>query len=142
VSIVDHIDLISNDMIAAQLGSGPGWRDMGIRMGERARTIAPRESGELAESMEARFQFGPDPKILIGSTLQTDGNSPVNLMALMELGTEAHDIPNAFGWGPTFGIGGRFNGKFHPGTKKNPFVERACQQIVHEMNGITLVSLH
>lgn len=37
-------------------------------------------------------------------------------------GTEPHDIPNAFGWGPTFGIGGRFDGKFHPGTKPNPYL--------------------
>jgi len=33
-------------------------------------------------------------------------------------GAQAHDIPNAFGRGPRFGIGGRFNGKFHPGNKK------------------------
>jgi hypothetical protein len=40
-------------------------------------------------------------------------------------GTKPHDIPNAFGWGPTFGIGGRFEGKFHPGTKPNDFNVRA-----------------
>jgi hypothetical protein len=32
--------------------------------------------------------------------------------------TVPHDIPNAFGWGPTFGIGGRFgDNKFHPGNQ-------------------------
>jgi hypothetical protein len=40
-------------------------------------------------------------------------------------GTKPHDIPNAFGWGPTFGIGGRFEGKFHPGTRPNDFNVRA-----------------
>lgn len=35
----------------------------------------------------------------------------------LEEGTTPHDIPNAFGMGETFGIGGRFDGKFHPGSK-------------------------
>lgn len=34
----------------------------------------------------------------------------------LEEGTTAHDIPNSFGYGPQFGIGGRFSGKFHPGS--------------------------
>lgn len=29
---------------------------------------------------------------------------------------EAHNIPNAFGYGHDFGIGGRFRGQFHPGA--------------------------
>jgi hypothetical protein len=51
-------------------------------------------------------------------------------------GTVSHNIPNAFGWGPTFGIGGRFpmgvkgaaagawsaDNAFHPGYKGNPFL--------------------
>jgi len=37
----------------------------------------------------------------------------------LEYGTEAHDIPGAFGYPLPFGIGGRFGGKFHPGSKKH-----------------------
>ena len=37
----------------------------------------------------------------------------------LEEGTEPHDIPGAFGRPLPFGIGGRFNGKFHPGSKKH-----------------------
>lgn len=33
-------------------------------------------------------------------------------------GTTPHDIPNSFGLGENFGIGGKFNGKFHPGSVK------------------------
>jgi hypothetical protein len=40
-------------------------------------------------------------------------------------GTKPHDIPGAFGYPSPFGIGGRFEGKFHPGTKPNPFNVRA-----------------
>ena len=34
-------------------------------------------------------------------------------------GSVPHDIPNAFGMGGGFGIGGNYNGKFHPGSLKH-----------------------
>lgn len=34
-------------------------------------------------------------------------------------GSVPHDIPNSFGYGMEYGIGGRFDGKFHPGSKKH-----------------------
>jgi len=37
----------------------------------------------------------------------------------LEEGTKEHDIPGAFGRAFPFGIGGRFNGKFHPGSKSH-----------------------
>lgn len=37
----------------------------------------------------------------------------------LEEGTDPHDIPRAFGRPLPFGIGGRFNGKFHPGSTKH-----------------------
>lgn len=37
----------------------------------------------------------------------------------LEEGTEPHDIPRAFGRPLPFGIGGKFDGKFHPGSKKH-----------------------
>lgn len=37
----------------------------------------------------------------------------------LEEGTDPHDIPRAFGRPLPFGIGGRFDGKFHPGSKKH-----------------------
>ena len=37
----------------------------------------------------------------------------------LEEGTTAHDIPGAFGRPLPFGIGGRFNGYFHPGSTKH-----------------------
>jgi hypothetical protein len=58
-------------------------------------------------------------------------------VVFLEEGTDPHDIPNAFGFAnpgrkirlkngqikfipiPGFGIGGRFNGKFHPGSTKH-----------------------
>lgn len=45
----------------------------------------------------------------------------------LEEGSRPHDIPNAFGKGFDFGIGGRFDGKFHPGsTKHKGFIKDKC----------------
>lgn len=45
----------------------------------------------------------------------------------LEEGTRPHDIPGAFGKPLPFGIGGRFDGKFHPGsTKHKGFISEKC----------------
>lgn len=50
----------------------------------------------------------------------------------LEEGTKPHDIPRAFGKNLPFGIGGRFDGKFHPGsTKHKGFIkDKSVQTIV------------
>lgn len=40
-------------------------------------------------------------------------------VVFLEEGTDPHDIPRAFGKPLPFGIGGRFNGMFHPGSTKH-----------------------
>lgn len=60
------------------------------------------------------------------------GKSKQYVEALNE-GSQPHDIPNAFGYGKNFGIGGKFNGKFHPGQSKHKgFVDKlfalACEK--------------
>lgn len=48
----------------------------------------------------------------------------------LETGSRPHDIPNAFGWGIKFGIGGRFDGKFHPGSMKHVgFISHDCYSL-------------
>ena len=37
----------------------------------------------------------------------------------LEEGSGPHDIPGAFGIPAPFGVGGRFDGKFHPGSTKH-----------------------
>jgi hypothetical protein len=63
---------------------------------------------------------------LVQATYETD-RSPVAKFVLG--GTKPHDIPGAFGYPPPFGIGGRFEGKFHPGTAPNPFNVRAWLEV-------------
>ena len=48
-------------------------------------------------------------------------------VASLEEGSSPHDIPNAFGKGMEYGIGGNFEGKFHPGsTKHKKFISVKC----------------
>ena len=48
-------------------------------------------------------------------------------IASLEEGSAPHDIPNAFGKGMDFGIGGRFDGKFHSGSQKHKgFISQKC----------------
>lgn len=50
----------------------------------------------------------------------------------LEYGTGPHDIPNSFGFGPKFGIGGRFSGKFHPGSHRHDgFISNDFFELVH-----------
>lgn len=52
-------------------------------------------------------------------------------VAYLEEGTSPHDIPRAFGRPLPFGIGGRFNGKFHSGsTKHQGFIKEKCVQYI------------
>lgn len=45
----------------------------------------------------------------------------------LEEGTGPHNIPGAFGRKLPFGIGGRFDGKFHPGSEKHKgFISQKC----------------
>lgn len=159
MSALDHTNLIAESLIAAQMVAGPQWRDLGIRMGERAKALAPvsheelpigeygptRVGGTLKSSMEVRFVFGVDPRIEIGSKA-TVGDDDLSLFALVELGTPAHPIdPKTEGGYLVFVSRGTrvFTTKtvHHPGTKANKFAERAAQQIVHEAAGVTLVQL-
>lgn len=62
-------------------------------------------------------------------------------IASLEEGSAPHDIPNAFGKGIEFGIGGRFDGKFHPGSDKhkgfisNKSVNAIINYIKNKYNG-------
>ncbi len=51
----------------------------------------------------------------------------------LEEGTDPHDIPGAFGRDLPFGIGGRFNGKFHPGSREHQgFISNKCVNAIIE----------
>jgi len=53
----------------------------------------------------------------------------------LEYGTDPHDIPNAFGI-PGYGIGGRFDVRFHPGAKGKFPLRKATRQVQKEFPNI------
>ena len=73
----------------------------------------PYKSGKLRDHATSGMMHTADTyRIHFSSTVAP-------YVEYLEEGTKPHDIPNAFGYGPTFGIGGRFDGKFHPGSMKH-----------------------
>lgn len=154
---LDHLELKPDGDMRAYIGESAGWRNYGLRSAERARQLCPvgkgpelgvgvsgprQQGGGLKASMEVRFYFGIDAHIEIGSKLQTSGNNPVSLFALVELGTVAHTVygsPLAFV--PRGGVLIFRAWAKIPAHKANRFTEKAAQQILHEMSGLTLVTL-
>jgi hypothetical protein len=138
VSIEVHTEMLPDAEIRARIVDSPGWHATGMRIWDRSRELAP---GGFGADVAPRFISGTDGRLEIFSTrtVRSKAGKVYSLFEIIERGSVPHDIPNAFGRGPFFGIGGRFKGKFHPGTKPNPFAERAMQQIIHEASGIALV---
>lgn len=72
----------------------------------------PYKSGNLRNNATIGMSNGYDYLITFDSTVAP-------YVGYLEEGTLPHDIPRAFGRPLPFGIGGRFNGKFHPGSFKH-----------------------
>lgn len=73
----------------------------------------PYKSGKLKfEATKGRLVEPDTFQILFDSSV-------AEYIPYLEEGTDPHDIPRAFGRPLPFGIGGRFSGKFHPGSKKH-----------------------
>ncbi len=110
---------------AAYSLSGPALFDPqrdGAAAMRQAEQGAVRAAGREAQG-HAQKAYSPVPireswkvqtRTVPGILIRVSSAEP--LTRWVEEKTEPHDIPNAFGWGPQFGIGGRFEGKFHPGT--------------------------
>jgi hypothetical protein len=84
--------------------------------------------------MEVRYEFGLDPRIMVGSTL-TRGDSNVSALGLIEMGTDPHSIDAQPGGKLRFTAGGQVLFRAHvdhPGTKRNQFVERAMRTVILE----------
>jgi hypothetical protein len=91
-----------------------------------ARGLAPVDTGCLRDSIVKRFaDTGGGLSVLIQSDTSPCSPTHESYSLFVHEGTVAHNIPNAFGYGPDFGIGGRFGGMFHPGTKAVPFLRDA-----------------
>lgn len=83
---------------------------------EWADTVSPTMSAALREALAAKSlprKSGGGYKPSVRSMRHTSAES-MDLIFSTPPGGKPYDIPNAFGFGPDFGIGGRFGGRFHP----------------------------
>jgi len=147
-----RVTFLPDEIIKDAVSAGPQWRVFGDRI--LARTIElcpvgktqtlgatygqPHQGPHLRETMEVRYTFGADPYILVGSTSTLSGG--VSALGVILEGTDAHEIEgkNSQSKVLRFTAGGTvmFRKRVqHPGTKANPFVQKAMQQICLEAGG-------
>lgn len=90
-----------------------------------ARMDAPVRTGCLRASIVKRVEVSDaGPMIRVVSDTAPCSPSRKSYSLYVHDGARPHNIPNAFGYGPDFGVGGRFSGMFHPGNRPNPFFRR------------------
>lgn len=138
---------VPDELIKSALSDLTEWRIVGERMLERAIATcpvgktddlgsAPTQSSNqtLKQSMEVRFQHGPDASIQVGSKL-TRGDQQLSALDLIESGTVAHPIATTNAKALRFTQGGSvvfYNNVQHPGTPANKFVEAAIRAVILE----------
>jgi hypothetical protein len=107
---------------------------VGVRIIERAELVkqgarakAHRRSGCTQETILKRVEENPETGFRVRVISDTSPCSPdrKSYSLYEHEGTSPHDIPGAFGYPLPFGVGGRFDGMFHPGTTANPFLRDA-----------------
>ena len=90
---------------------------------QKARSQAPRRTGCLQDNIRRRWERnGEELAVRVISSTVECSPKRIEYALYVHDGTAPHDIPNAFGRGPQFGIGGRFEGKFHPGYAGNHYL--------------------
>lgn len=93
----------------------------------KSASFFPYKSGHLRDDATSGDMVTNTTYLIKFNGGSAPGGAPY--LQYLEEGTTAHDIPNAFGWGDKkrnpytkefpFGVGGRFNGFFHPGSTKH-----------------------
>lgn len=123
-------------MLQAEIAEMPGWRAMGERILQHAKTLCPvsedtgdgeREGPHLKDTLEVRFITGADPRILVGSAKKGD------VLTYVTEGTSAHEIVPVNASVLRFTSGGTVvftQHVDHPGTTANPFVMQAIRETI------------
>jgi hypothetical protein len=127
---VAEVKLITDGAAMAELLRSPTG-PVGVKLIERATVVqlaakrqAPRDSGCLEDTIVKRVEEDAESGFVIRIVSDTTPCSPTrtSYSLFVHEGTKPHNIPNAFGWGEEFGVGGNFDGFFHPGTEPNKFL--------------------
>lgn len=97
-----------------------------VQAGARQILAPHRKTGCLEDSLVKRAEtVAGELAIRLVSDTTSCSERRESYSLVVHNGSVAHDIPGAFGIPAPFGIGGRFDGKFHPGTKAVPFLRDA-----------------
>lgn len=89
------------------------------QLGENALELIKRASWFPYASGNLRDTATSGNMITKDTYLITFSSELAPYVEALEEGSRPHDIPQAFGRDYPFGLGGRFDGKFHPGSVKN-----------------------
>ena len=77
----------------------------------------PYDKGHLMNDATSGQSLGDNEYAITINTTDKKAGAPYAVW--LNEGSYPHDIPNSFNRGYNYGIGGRFNGKFHPGSLKH-----------------------
>ena len=99
-----------------------------VSMLKRSKYLMPYKTGNLRNSVSG---IARSPELF---EIGYDGKQAPYIQYLEE-GTDAHNIPGAFGRKLPFGTKGRFHGKFHPGsTKWRGFISwKTVETLIHDI---------
>jgi hypothetical protein len=98
-------------------------RSTKVQTAARAQIAPHNKTGCLEGSLVKRAEtLAGELAIRIQSDTTSCSPSRTSYSLALHDGSDAHDIPGAFGIPAPFGIGGRFSGKFHPGSVGVPFL--------------------
>jgi hypothetical protein len=94
-----------------------------VQTAAKAQIEPHNRTGCLYGSLVKRAEtFGDELAIRIQSDTTSCSAERKSYSLFVHNGSDAHDIPGAFGIPAPFGIGGRFDGKFHPANAPVPFL--------------------
>ena len=101
------------------------------QVGNEVLTLIKRASFFPYKTGKLKFQ-ATSGSMLTDTTYRINFSSTIApYVEYLEEGTRPHDIPHAFGKPLPFGIGGRFDGNFHPGsTKHKGFIKDKCVRAI------------
>lgn len=133
---MDDVKLIIDGAKLAELLRSPTG-PVGVWLIERAELVktaaqelAPVDTGCLRDSIVKRFAEDPTGlSVIIASDTSPCSPTHESYSLVVHEGSAPHDIPGAFGIPAPFGVGGRFDGMFHPGHAPVPFLRDALKAL-------------
>lgn len=112
------------------------------RLGNNVLSLIKKQTWFPYKSGKLKFEATKGNMINSFTYMITFDSTVAPYIDALEDGSKPHDIPRAFGRDLPFGIGGRFNGKFHPGSNKHKgfisvkSVNAICDYIKKKYKGV------